>query len=546
MKKTQKGSRSGSRPGNRSGILLAASSRSNVARHRSCHAPSFQAAHGGSLQKPEIIEMKEEPDGKTGGVELGVSHSLNSRFPAKTAVDSTKTLRDSRSSSDKVLYVDFTVGATVGGSFTPQFGVRSESISKQAKNLIHSHEGMQNYPSVENSVLSLNQTNPSLLSSPVYFLRPNSLHRSAQWFVKNFHGKVLYSVKSNPDDAVLRYLFDGGISHFDVASLPEIRSITEKFGTSARMYFMHPVKSREAIGEAYHKYGIRDFSLDSVDELKKILSATSHAKDLGLHVRIAIPNMRAAIDLSGKFGVFPTESIPLFRKVRSVAKRFGICFHVGSQCMEPGEYRSALTIVSDLIESAKVKVDVIDIGGGFPSSYPAMTPPPLSVYLNEVHDALGSLPISRSCEFWCEPGRALVAESGSLLVRVEARKKNMLYINDGTYGGLFDAGVPGFIYPTKAIRLKKREPLSLIHQPFGFYGPTCDSMDSMKGPFYLPENVTEGDYIEIGQLGAYSRSIRTGFNGFGESSQFEVSDEPLIESLYDEDIPMSLNNVKKL
>ncbi len=377
---------------------------------------------------------------------------------------------------------------------------------------------------------------------PVYFIRPQSLKRAASWFLENFKsfknfagknlaGDVLYSVKSNPDAAVLQHLFDSGVKHFDVASFAEVKLIDGLFGKKASMYFMHPIKSREAIFEAYFNYGIRDFSLDSFDELKKILEVTNNAKDLGLHVRLAIPNARSAIDLSGKFGVLPAKSVALLRKVRASAKRFGVCFHVGSQCMDPTQYRATLAIVKQVIAQAKVKLDVLDIGGGFPSIYPGMTPPNMQSYLDEIQDALMEMPLDNDCRIWCEPGRALVAESGSLLVRVEARKGNMLYINDGTYGGLFDAGFPAFIYPTKASRIKKGRALSSNHVPFGFYGPTCDSLDTMKGPFYLPENIGEGDYIEIGQLGAYSKSIRTEFNGFNQTVQVEVVDEPL-ESMY--------------
>jgi len=375
-------------------------------------------------------------------------------------------------------------------------------------------------------------------SLPVYFIRPKTIKRAASWFLenfkslknfsgKNFAGDVLYSVKSNPDAAVLKHLFDSGIRHFDVASLAEINLIHTLFGKTACMYFMHPIKSREAIYEAYFNHGIRDFSLDSFDELKKILEVTNGAKDLGLHVRLAIPNSRSAIDLSGKFGVLPTKSVSLLRKVRASAQRFGICFHVGSQCMDPTQYRATLMIVKEVILQAKVKLDVLDIGGGFPSVYPGMTPPNMQSYIDEIQDSLMQMPIDNNCKIWCEPGRALVAESGSLLVRVESRKENMLYINDGTYGGLFDAGFPAFIYPTKAVRTKKGRGLSTNNIPFGFYGPTCDSLDTMKGPFYLPENISEGDYIEIGQLGAYSKSIRTEFNGFNQTLQAEVSDEPL-------------------
>ena len=408
-----------------------------------------------------------------------------------------------------------------------------QKITKEQEQALKSLDAnsINKFSTVEKEVSELK---PSI---PVYFIRPNSIKRAANFFLKNFQARrpnsdILYSVKSNPDETVLKHLFDSGIKHYDVASMAEVKLINDLFGKDVKMYFMHPVKSREAIFDAYFNHGIRDFSLDSADELKKILEVTNDAKDLGLHLRLAIPNSHAAIDLSSKFGILPSEAVALVRKIRMAAQRFGICFHVGSQCMDPIEYRNALTITKDVLEQAKVKADVIDVGGGFPSSYPGMTPPDLHSYFDEIFDSINQLGF-KDCKIWCEPGRALVAESGSLLVRVEAKKKNMLYLNDGTYGGLFDAGYLGFIYPVKAIRVKDKEALGTPSAPFGFFGPTCDSLDSMKGPFYLPENIAEGDYIEIGQLGAYSRSIRTDFNGFNKNLQIEVSDEPLV-SMYKE------------
>lgn len=411
------------------------------------------------------------------------------------------------------------------------FNTQKTTKGSNQSSLVSEANSTENFSTVEKQVSELK---PSI---PVYFIRPKSISRAAKFFLKNFQttklsSDILYSVKSNPDAAVLQHLFNAGIKHFDVASMAEVKLIDGLFGDAAKMYFMHPIKSREAIFDAYFNHGIRDFSLDSTDELNKILAVTNNAKDLGLHVRLAIPNSHAAIDLSGKFGVLPSESVNLIRKTRAAALRFGICFHVGSQCMDPIEYRNALTITKEVLDQAKVKADVIDVGGGFPSSYPGMTPSRLQSYFDEIFDAINHLGF-KDCKIWCEPGRALVAESGSLLVRVEGKKKGMLYLNDGTYGGLFDAGFPGFIYPVRALRIKNNDPLSLVNVPFGFYGPTCDSLDVMKGPFYLPENISEGDYIEIGQLGAYSRSIRTEFNGFNKNLQIEVADEPLI-SMYKE------------
>jgi ornithine decarboxylase len=391
----------------------------------------------------------------------------------------------------------------------------------------------------------------SLPSTPVYCIRPSIIKKAVDFFVQKFDSQknpteILYSVKSNPDRQVLTHLFESGIKNFDVASIVEVKLINELFGDKVKMYFMHPIKSRESIKEAYFNFGIRDFSLDSFDELHKILDTTNNPQDLGLHVRLSIPNSHSAIDLSGKFGILPTESCGIIRKIRASAKNFGICFHVGSQCMDPIEYRNAIMITKDVLDNAKVKIDVIDVGGGFPSIYPGMTPPNLQNYFHEIFDALNHLDLSNKCQIWCEPGRALVAESASLVVRVEGRKNQMLYINDGTYGGLFDAGYPGFIYHCKAIRINKKKSLSNTMSSFGFYGPTCDSLDVMKGPFYLPEDIDIGDYIEIAQLGAYSKSIRTEFNGFNLNLQIEVKDKPL-ESLYNSvELNAKQKNIKHL
>lgn len=378
----------------------------------------------------------------------------------------------------------------------------------------------------------LKEEKPSL---PTYFFRPKIIGKAASFFIQNFkrpqyQSEILYSVKSNPDEIVLQRLFANKITHFDVASMSEIKLIDRLFGKKAKMYFMHPIKSREAIFESYFNFGIRDFSLDSLAELDKILEVLGDVKDLNLHVRLAIPNSHSAIDLSSKFGILPSNSISLIRRARVAAKNLGICFHVGSQCMDPIEYRNAILIAKDAVKEAKVNIDILDIGGGFPSSYPGMKPPNLEKYFNEIFDAFETN-FGKNVKIWCEPGRALVAESYSLAVRVEGKKDNMLYLNDGTYGGLFDAGTPGFIFPTKAMSINDKKFDDQL-EPFGFYGPTCDSLDVMKGPFYLPKNISEGDYIEIGNLGAYSRSIRTGFNGFDANLHFEISDKPLV-SLYE-------------
>ena len=399
-------------------------------------------------------------------------------------------------------------------------------------------KGNYSNPNLANQLGSVYQQIKELQPTiPVYCLRPHTLQNATRFFLDNFlHHKhctkVMYSVKSNPDEAVLKELFASGIVNFDVASFAEIKLVHSLFGDKVKMFFMHPIKAKEVIKEAYFNYNIRHFSLDCHDELEKILLATNNAPDLGLHLRLSIPNSHSAIDLSGKFGILPSESVSLLQKIRAVAKTCGICFHVGSQCMDPLEYRNAVDIAKNIVNQAVIKLDVLDIGGGFPSIYPGMAPQGLQSYFHEIFDSIAKANFSSDCQIWCEPGRALVAEAGSLVVRVEGRKNNMLYLNDGTYGGLFDAGHPGFIYPAKGMRFSENLPnLSAELAPFGFYGPTCDSLDTMHGPFYLPSNIATGDYIEIGQLGAYSCSIRTNFNGFNDYLQIEVGCNPL-SSLY--------------
>jgi len=381
------------------------------------------------------------------------------------------------------------------------------------------HATVASYASVEQMVDTLR---PEL---PVTCLRPATIASTAKWFVRQFPGDVIYAVKTNPDPRVLRILARSGVRHYDVASLPEIKLVAETLN-DAKMYFMHPVKSREAIASAYFQYGVRDFSLDTHDELQKILDVTKNADDLNLYVRLSMPNDQAAYSLSGKFGVKLEEAASLLMATRQAAYRMGVCFHVGSQCMNPASYVLAIQMVVDLLKTTDVRLDVLDIGGGFPSVYPGMTPPSLGAYMKAIRKALKAEPSLNECQVVCEPGRALVAEGGSVVARVELRKGNMLYLNDGTYGTLFDAGHPGFTFPVKAIR--PGGILSSDMQEFGFYGPTCDSLDAMKGPFHLPADIKEGDWIEIGQLGSYGATMRTNFNGFGVGQSVEVADKPLM------------------
>ena len=360
---------------------------------------------------------------------------------------------------------------------------------------------------------------------PVTLVRPHAARRAARYFVENFPGKSLYAVKANPSPDLLAILWDSGITHYDVASIAEVRLVARTL-PQATLCFMHPVKAEEAIHEAYFKYGVRTFSLDTLDELDKIVRATNAAEDLNLCVRLRVSSDLAQLSLAAKFGAEADEVKELLMATRQAADALGICFHVGSQAMSPHAYVQALERVRAAIVEASVTVDIIDVGGGFPSTYPGMEPPPLADYFAAIDRTYEDLPISYSAELWCEPGRALCAEYSSLIVRVEKRRGDELYINDGAYGALFDAAHVGWRFPVELLRGGVDE-----DQAFSFYGPTCDDLDHMAGPFYLPADIKAGDYIEIGMLGAYGCAMRTKFNGFGSDVGYTVSDEPMA-SLY--------------
>jgi len=370
---------------------------------------------------------------------------------------------------------------------------------------------------------------------PIYCIRPSSIKSACGWFKDNFPGKILYAVKTNPNEKVIRYIGEAGINRFDVASIDEIKLIKKIF-PEARAYYMNTIKSRDHIREAYFNYNIRDFALDTKDELQKIIEATDNAKDITLYVRISISNEHAEIDLSQKFGALPSEGLGLLRLAKAHAKKVGLSFHVGSQCMHPISYAKGIREIGNIIKKTKINPDSINIGGGFPSVYPDLRPQPLENYINEIKKAFDHLKLEKKPDLLCEPGRALVAESGSSIVKVVLRKKQKVYINDGTYGSLFDGGVLNFVFPTRMIpngRITSKKLTS-----FSLYGPTCDSSDYMKGPFILPNNLKEGDYIEVGQLGAYSLTFRTKFNGFYSDKIFEVYDKPIM-SMYEKDTSSS-------
>jgi len=364
---------------------------------------------------------------------------------------------------------------------------------------------------------------------PVILNRPHAATRAARFFKSKFPGKVLYAVKANPAPSLLSVLWDAGVEQYDVASIAEVRLVRELL-PEAELCFMHPIKTRKAIAEAYFDHGVRTFSLDTSEELSKIVDACRDretgepAQDLRLCVRLRVSSEFSELSLASKFGCDLTEAPALLQEARQHCDWLGVCFHVGSQSMSPFAFAQALDRTRAAIVEASVVIDMIDIGGGFPSIYPDLEPPPLEDYFAMVAKHFEALPIANNAELWCEPGRALCAEYSSMIVQVDRRRGEELFINDGAYGALYDAAHVDWRFPVRALADNLRDP----EVDFAFYGPTCDDADYMKGPFALPGDIQAGDYVEIGMLGAYGAAMKTGFNGFGNAVEVVVADEPMM------------------
>ncbi len=360
-------------------------------------------------------------------------------------------------------------------------------------------------------------------SYPVFCLRPRVLEAATRHFLALFPGTVLYAVKCNPHPLVLDVLFRAGIRHFDTASLPEIAQIRESY-PSGHAYFMHPVKGRAVIKNAYTVYGIRHFVVDHMSELDKVLAETG-GEDLVIIVRMHTPPVQAALyHLASKFGAKPDEAVALLRAAKARGCETGLSFHVGSQCTDPTVYRKALLRAGEVIERAGAEPACLDVGGGFPAAYLDTQVPPLEAYMDEIRAGLKEIALKPTVEVFAEPGRALVADACSLLAQVQLRKDDRLYINDGIYGSLSELAQVDLRVPARLIRVNGG--VSEETRPFVLNGPTCDSLDVLPKTFELPADAREGDWIEIDQIGAYSYALATRFNGFYPETFVEVHDAP--------------------
>jgi ornithine decarboxylase len=370
---------------------------------------------------------------------------------------------------------------------------------------------------------------------PVYALHPQAFVRVARAFLDGFPGETMYAVKANHAMPVLDMVHAAGIRRFDVASMAEVRLVSERF-PKARKNFMSPVRIRGTAGESFRLYGVRDFALDSREELQAILSETGAASDpsiaatLVLYVRLQVPADGALLELSSKFGVSVSEAAGLVKDIIAAGARPALTFHVGSQCLFPSSYRTALSRCGEVIAQSGAQLAAIDVGGGFPGYYQNVTVPPMEEYFQTIRTGLKALHLSPDCAILCEPGRALVADGLSVITQVSMRRDHTLYINDGIYGSLNEYALKNWpvryplrvytIAPNGRIREKKSRPAA-----FKLYGPTCDSLDVLHYLIDLPDTIASGDWIEFQKLGAYSCALRTAFNGFYPDTFVQIERE---------------------
>ncbi|TCT03182.1 ornithine decarboxylase [Aquabacter spiritensis] len=370
---------------------------------------------------------------------------------------------------------------------------------------------------------------------PIYCFRPGVLAADARAFKAVFPGKTAYAVKTNGEHEVLKTLADDGMAVFDVASPAEFAA-ARAVSPRSELLYMHPVKAQSDIRLAFETYKIRVTAVDHEDEVAKVLRIVRaldlDPEDFTLFVRIASKG-EAAYELSKKFGAAPAHAAELLQRIDNIGFKCGIAFHVGSQVEDPTTYERSIATAAEVRDAARVPIAELDIGGGFPALYGAdprkrqTAMPPLTELMRSILDAVakhgfGDTPLV------AEPGRVVVARAYSLVARVLLKKGQRLYINDGIWSSLSDSWTGKLLLPVNHIpdparRRRFGDPNKMV--PFRIYGATCDSVDVLSRPFYLPETVDTGDWIEIGHIGAYSLSLRTRFNGFYPDTVVEV-DQP--------------------
>jgi ornithine decarboxylase len=348
--------------------------------------------------------------------------------------------------------------------------------------------------------------------NPVMFFAPAVLQATARRFIDGFPGLVTYAVKSNPDEMVVQNLVAAGIKGFDVASPAEIAMI-RRLAPGAAMHYNNPVRARHEIEFAVTQ-GVVSYSVDSRSELEKLIDIVP-AANTEITVRFKLPVKGAAYNFGAKFGATVELASSLLKGVAEAGFIASLTFHPGTQCTDPMAWDSYIRAAADICKRAGVNACRLNVGGGFPSHRVSGELPQLEEIFALIDRTASEAFGADRPALVCEPGRGLVAESFASAARVKAvRDGSHVFLNDGTYGCMDELPLAGMITRISIVSpegLKRKG----APEPRVVFGPTCDSVDRLPGEIDLPSDITEGDYMVIEGMGAYSTATNTPFNGFG-------------------------------
>lgn len=342
---------------------------------------------------------------------------------------------------------------------------------------------------------------------PVFFFCPMRLGQVAARFLDGFPGLVTYAVKANPSPEMIDGLVAQGLRSFDVASPAEM-ALVRAHCPDAALHYHNPVRSGSEIAEGLAQ-GCISWSVDRLSELEK-LSGLPVGTEIA--VRLKLPVAGAAYDFGAKFGAEPAGAVALLKRVAEMSLTPSLTFHPGTQCHSGAAWERYIDASAEVARQAGVRLHRLNVGGGFPSDRGDGSPD-LEAIFAAIARAVEAH-FEEAPQLVCEPGRALSAEAFMLALRVKAVERDAVFLNDGIYGGMAewrDMGSMQRLRVVSALGLPRGEEVA----PRIVFGPTCDSIDRLPDPLPLPVTLAEGDYLVFEGMGAYSRSLVTGFNGYG-------------------------------
>ena len=315
-----------------------------------------------------------------------------------------------------------------------------------------------------------------------------------------------YAVKANPDPRVLRTMIEEGVG-FEIASISELDLLLRLGVPAAEVYYSNPMKARAYLEYAASK-GVEWYVLDSIEELRKIVSVKPDAK---MYLRIDTPNIGSDWPLAGKFGTHATEIQPIINEAAKLkADLAGVTFHVGSQCRNPQNWRVGIERAKKVFADMRrvgLTPRLLNIGGGYPVRH-VKPIPSIEVIGEVVNAAIADLP--KDIRIMAEPGRYLVSDTAYFVCRVVGTAtrngKRWMYWDAGMFGGVIEV--------TEGLRYEILSDRTGHNIPWSIAGPTCDSVDILMHDEMLPADIQEGDFIYLPNAGAYTTAYASNFNGF--------------------------------